>query len=1131
MLTRFLLIGVGGSGGTTLRYCWRELERKLKAAGWQEGMPASWQFLHIDVTEEPDGIEGDVPVDVGMKFLGLARHQKTYRDFDRDLVTFDSSVLPALAGWRPDPRLNYAPPSNGAGQRRVVGRVVTVVEIDRIGEAVDRCVGAMMTAEADQQLRRLNAALGNEEGGEIDGTAAVVSSLAGGSGSGAFLDVIALLKSLASAQQKQWLSNNLVTVLYSAEVFGRLPANQRQGTEPNSLAALSEFLNAAEHEDSWPTMEANLLRKGGGTGHIEGSRVAQANFIVGSKNKNVSFPTTFDVYRSVGKAFSAFMTSSSVQEKFNSVVNTNVGPEKINPSFGLGDLAPDYLPCSSFGYANVSLGRALFSTYASERLAKRALERLLRGHREGLGAENLKRDETLIAERVERFKDEFFEAAGLREETAEHNEVIDALRDPQQDAQMKDFSAEIADRFRSDTTSRPPLEALQVFTKFFDGKAEKLLEQQRGVRNTRAIEWVDSIQSRLESAVADAIGEHGLPVAIKLLEALEQQLKRAARELERDAAGFDADQGKLIGAADGLFRSLVDKVKAISSQHKYFPEANRKRREALGKRIDEELYEFAAGLIDSLVEEMLPPMVQALQTALATLIKAEESEQKQIQQWSREALPNHLRAAPNEVLLESQDEHPAKYLEQLGRAFDLAPESAESIAIREVISGAWVKNEGEVAAQKLISRASEWAPRLGIARGASAASSRPNFKLSITPDVVERQAEDWVKARSGLFSEYVNCSLASWLSEEHPDHAERGSRFARALHQALGMSEPLVSINGTVYLEVHSQDPPPPQRVIGQIPLPPGHRARPAVEEALRSAGVDESAFERFFDASAGGEEVPISSFAGVRMHPVVFDSVTAPIQRDWQNRTDEQSRTHFWRFRRSRGLRSFVPLSPSRQKALVRGWLTATYLGQVSELDGSWSQDPLQVWTPHGYRRFPDHLLRGDVIDPGKVLPALMESLPLALVAYGNGNYEQLWAYLRLLELGQPGGEPSRAYTQANDLLARWVREGAMPSADPGKPQAPLPHPESAGSPEDAPVDRAEKLSSGLREFEREYRASVGSARVTEETTLTLGPPWEIWELVCGEAIVLADAIDSLAAIPVERTGGRMTSAPTSAS
>lgn len=134
MLTRFLLIGVGGSGGKTMRYCWRELDRKLEAAGWTEGLPKAWQFLHIDVPEIPDGIEGDVPADVGMEYLGLARQPRRYADFDRDLVTSDPAILPAIAGWRTDPTLPYAPPYNGAGQRRTVGRVVTVTEIDRIGK-------------------------------------------------------------------------------------------------------------------------------------------------------------------------------------------------------------------------------------------------------------------------------------------------------------------------------------------------------------------------------------------------------------------------------------------------------------------------------------------------------------------------------------------------------------------------------------------------------------------------------------------------------------------------------------------------------------------------------------------------------------------------------------------------------------------------------------------------------------------------------------------------------------------------------------------------------------------------------------------------------------------------------------
>src|SRR5436309_7984971 len=51
-----------------------------------------------------------------------------------------------------------------------------------------------------------------------------------------------------------------------------------------------------------------------------------------------------------------------------------------------------------------------------------------------------------------------------------------------------------------------------------------------------------------------------------------------------------------------------------------------------------------------------------------------------------------------------------------------------------------------------------------------------------------------------------------------------------------------------------------------------------------------------------------------------------------------------------SRPIPSFNPLSPSRQQALVRGWLTATVLGHVGSLRArSWSAKPLSIWTPGG--------------------------------------------------------------------------------------------------------------------------------------------------------------------------------------
>ena len=63
MYRSFILVGLGGSGGKTLRFVKRELAARLAEKGWDNGIPDAWQFLHIDTPTVADGHELNDRVD------------------------------------------------------------------------------------------------------------------------------------------------------------------------------------------------------------------------------------------------------------------------------------------------------------------------------------------------------------------------------------------------------------------------------------------------------------------------------------------------------------------------------------------------------------------------------------------------------------------------------------------------------------------------------------------------------------------------------------------------------------------------------------------------------------------------------------------------------------------------------------------------------------------------------------------------------------------------------------------------------------------------------------------------------------------------------------------------------------
>src|SRR5687768_6846706 len=132
MLRPFMMIGVGGSGGKTLRIIHHELERMLREIGWQGGFPAGWQFLHVDVPSVADGDDPDLPPQLAnSEYAGLVTAGVNYRNIDAALAggAGRSEAGDAIAGWRPAPEQVNVPVERGAGQFRALGRIITLANL------------------------------------------------------------------------------------------------------------------------------------------------------------------------------------------------------------------------------------------------------------------------------------------------------------------------------------------------------------------------------------------------------------------------------------------------------------------------------------------------------------------------------------------------------------------------------------------------------------------------------------------------------------------------------------------------------------------------------------------------------------------------------------------------------------------------------------------------------------------------------------------------------------------------------------------------------------------------------------------------------------------------------------------
>lgn len=240
MYRRILFVGLGGSGGKTLRFLKQDLRQWLTQVGWalDDPIPEGFQFLHIDTPTAEDGADiTNVRMLDDNEYVGLIGPNVTLTAVVHGIDNGANYL--ETAGWRVDPAAIHVGIQKGAGQYRAVGRTIAVSQIQQLTQGLKGAISKVNSKKAVSDSSKLwDSAKNKDKQDQQAPLTVVVSSLAGGTGAGLLIDVCDILRML----EPTW-GGSSIGILYTPEVFSNINPAYTGGVQPNSLAAFTELLN------------------------------------------------------------------------------------------------------------------------------------------------------------------------------------------------------------------------------------------------------------------------------------------------------------------------------------------------------------------------------------------------------------------------------------------------------------------------------------------------------------------------------------------------------------------------------------------------------------------------------------------------------------------------------------------------------------------------------------------------------------------------------------------------------------------------------------------------------------------------------------------------------------------------
>ena len=1014
-MRKFLFIGVGGSGGKTLRFLKDSIEKRLHQAGYHGAFPEAWQFIQVDLPPNDDAPAGPIPRSLTASYKGLAPTGVTYDDHRIQLAGLgDGAVIDDLSNWWPDPQTAPRNVWFGAGQYRAVGRLVVLNRLQALGDAITASVTAMETEVANQRLAEASAALGFPISGDLDESLAiVVGSMAGGTGSGAILDVCDMLR-IAGRQHRTFLTMPFA-VLYTAEIFAGLEkGGSVPGVEPNSLAFISEMSALQKNKTAiTPPYHASS----GQAAELTQRGPALA-FLIGRSNGQLTLADDVEVFRSTAQAITAWVCDPTVQKTLQSSPMGNLELlGRTQSQLPIHAHEPPDQPVASFGYARFEAGRERFHEYAAERLARATIDHLLSAHlRRAIPGTPA---ETALTERAtEQRAKKLLMDCKLNERHQSDNDIIDAIlvnaearakELNQNSSSLKDQSRAIGSDIASQILDSAP-------TKNFNPNAAVGQLQSRvtvqlpvfvsswdTLLAAGATQWCEEIQSIVVATITETIADEGIPVTLRLLELVDADLVAATGELQNEASLCRTSAENSYGAlAMPNAKSKAQSLVKVLKQPFATAASNR-----LQGDVQASLRDHAIRAIHQFRTNFLLPLRRELDATEQNL----KSQWGSVQEWAEgDLIPNRFKPDPNVVVLIDIEAYPSEFTKHLAKTVGGNTFDAIDRAVGEVVRSRPGSSKFDVDDSSAYLRLTPWS---------TVNDQRAAFAVDSSADSIRSRCRAWLDSDPthgiGLF---INESLQQRLRSATAADLDR---FVSRFRMALDRSTPLVDLNTQMLNEIHRHSEPQYQRVMSAVPLTANDddKAFQAVRDLLLEKGVDAAEVQKYFEktdeSTTASSNIEISTFM-LAYHPMVFASLVRPISGAALEAQGSGEKT-FWEFRRARPLDEFVPLSATTINLMARGWVTAQILNQLVYEPKTAFGHPYvtaELRLPGGARAgFPSHLLGRKPAENREVFAAILESYALAEVFYSTGQPGSLAGYNRLLELG------------VRSALATWIVTG----------------------------------------------------------------------------------------------------------